>query len=122
MLELRAGRFFRGVWRLAGLTEGRLATTAERCRRWLLHLTLMVNGGLLAALAAGSVAILSGLDQILPVPGAAVLGLTSLTVIAATALVLRLRATRVLVGTGPAEVRLVSLELLPREREQAADN
>ena len=48
--------------------------------------------------------------------------LLALVGLGCSAVVLRVRALRILVGGAPAEARLVSLDLLPREREAEGEN
>lgn len=121
ILRVERGNLPGGLIALLGIPAGVLITPAERARRGLLTLFLPLASALGMATVAGAgwawasagsaVRLASGLGLLMAILGG------SLAVI-----LLRVRAVRILAGAAPAEGRLVSLELLPREREPEGGN
>lgn len=121
LLALRAGRLPRGLAHLLRAGAGPLVATAERARRGVLLLFLPL---LVAASGVGVVGFIGLAHPEVDATnlGALVTLLLSVGLAWVTARALRLRADQLLLGAAPAELRLVSLELMPRERPPEVDN
>jgi hypothetical protein len=121
ILRIERGNLPGGLWTLLQIPSGMLISPAERSRRGLLTLFLPLASAIGMAAVAGagwawapeasSLRLASALGLLLAMLGG------SLAVV-----LLRVQAVRLLAGSASAEGRLVSLELLPREREPEGGN